>query len=247
MSKKNIDNVNNKNDNENYFDVLDNRIDIINENIKNINNSINSKKNDDLNLKENDDNDDYKIEILENKMHNITKNFMNDKKEYDEIETDINNYIAYTAPEVLRRKYLNLKGDIKEILLNYYDGIEEKNTSKYLVSLVDELLSELNGENMELKEGIKILNDEFEKIENEVNIIFSICEEIGKSENDILKDLIFIRKKLYYNFSLFNIVYILFYIIFYCYVYYTYYNFDNNIIIILFMLFIFIYLYNLFK
>src|SRR5690348_17248002 len=46
---------------------------------------------------------------------------------------------------------------------------------------------------------------------------------LGTLKNDILDNLICLKKKLHYNFSLFNILYISCYIIFY---FYIFYNFD---------------------
>jgi DNA repair exonuclease SbcCD ATPase subunit len=170
----------------------------------------------------------------------------------------------------IKEKYSILKKDIKEILLNYGKILDEKNnTSYYLIESLENYIEELNKnveelnkenvedlnvdieelnkeneelyeENEKLNEKNKELNEKFEKIENEIIEILSICG--GTLKNDILDNLICLKKKLHYNFSLFNILYISCYIIFY---FYIFYNFDYNFIYI-YILFLLIYFYNLF-
>ncbi|SRR2546430_1777391 len=155
-----------------------------------------------------------------------------------------------TENKKIKKKYSTLKEKIKDILLNYQEIEEENPSSEYLTMSLENLITEFENciknlaeENEELNENCienldeenKELNDKIEKIKNEVIEILLICEETPK--NDILDNLIFLKRKLHYNFSLFNILYIFCYTIFYFYIFYNF-NYNNIYIYILFLLII---------
>src|SRR5437868_6543532 len=113
----------------------------------------------------------------------------------------------------------------------------EGDLSKNL-DIVRDINLKLGNDNFKLNdigEYIENLNTENKKIKNEVIEILLICEETPK--NDILDNLIFLKRKLHYNFSLFNILYIFCYTIFYFYIFYNF-NYNNIYIYILFLLII---------
>lgn len=192
---------------------------------------------------------------IESEFHENLKTVENINSKFDDrFELgDINKYIdslndLETENKKIKQKYSILKKEIREILLNCGETLEEQNfSSYYLITSLGNYIEELNKENEELYEKNeelnkenKELNETFEKIKNEIIEILSICEETLK--NDVLDNLIFLKKKLRYNFSLFNILYISCYIIFY---FYIFYNFNYNYIYI-YILFLLIYFYNLF-
>src|SRR5438094_761924 len=110
-------------------------------------------------------------------------------------------------------KNLDIVRDINLKLGN--DNFKLNGIGEYIKNLTEEN-EELNENCIEnLDEENKELNDKIEKIKNEVIEILLICEETPK--NDILDNLIFLKRKLHYNFSLFNILYIFCYTIFYFY------------------------------
>jgi chromosome segregation ATPase len=173
---------------------------------------------------------------------NLNKNFNFDL-------TDISNYIDETKK--LKKKYKKIKNDLRDILSNYYEDVDENPSYDYLLTSIKKFIIEIydenekfKNENEELINENEKLNNKFEEIENELIEIFLNCGE--SSENDILLNLKVLKRKLHYNFSLFNILYISCYIFFYFYYYYNYKDFNYNYIIIIFLLFIF-YIYNLFK
>jgi predicted nucleic acid-binding Zn-ribbon protein len=149
--------------------------------------------------------------------------------------SDIDEYI--NECNIIKKKYSKLKKQIEKIFLTYYEKSEEENSIIYYLSTLKDLIKELDDEN-------KILKHEIKKIKDEVVEIFSNCDETIK--DNISDSLKFLKEKLHYNFSLFNIIYISCYIIFYCYFYYNYNDFNDSFIILLFLLFIF-YIHNLFK